>query len=397
MPRNQSVPRFLEFFAGAGLVRQGLMPHWQCVFANDNNPKKQAAYIDNFGSAEFCCRDVKELTAATLPDAEMAWASFPCQDLSLAGWQRGMIAARSGTFWAFWRLLRDLKATNRLPQVIVLENVVGVLQSKDFIGLCEALAALDLHFGALTIDARHFIPQSRPRVFFVATTNGFSPRLSSPGPTAPWSSTSLQRAVEGLPDNLRASWVWPKLGAPSKPVPLVDDLVCDSDARWYDGKQVAHLLEMMTPLHRSKLDAAMGSGRRKVGFLYRRRRDGVQRAEVRFDGLAGCLRTPVGGSSRQTVVVADAGRVQMRLLTAREAARLMGAPESFCLPSRYNTAYLAMGDGVCVPAVSWLSDQLLLPLANTRRGANDAEGRSQPSLGFLRQSERRADRWLKSV
>ena len=43
----------------------------------------------------------------------------------------------------------------------------------------------------------------------------------------------------------------------------------------------------------------------KVGGLYRRIRDGVQRAEVRFDGVAGCLRVPTGGSSREMIVIVD--------------------------------------------------------------------------------------------
>lgn len=396
MPRKQSVPRFLEFFAGAGLVRQGLEPRWRCVFANDNNPKKQAVYTNNFGSAEFCSKDVKELAASDLPSADMAWASFPCQDLSLAGWQRGMIAARSGTFWAFWRLLRDLKACGRLPPVIVLENVVGILQGEDFVGLCQALAALDLQFGALTIDARHFTPQSRPRVFFVASAKGYTSALSSEDPVALWTSVALRRAVDGLPPQLRATWAWPNLPEPAAPVPAIHDIVCDAEARWYTEDEVSRLVAMMTPLHRSKLKAATRTGERNVGFLYRRRRNGEQRAEVRFDGLAGCLRTPVGGSSRQTIVFVEGNKVRMRLLTAREAARLMGAPDSFSLPASYNDAYLAMGDGVCVPAVSWLAKHLLRPLLLDP----DREGpHSDPvvSRNHVRDSEYRADAWLNSL
>ena len=88
----------------------------------------------------------------------------------------------------------------------------------------------------------------------------------------------------------------------------------------------------------------------------------VQRAEVRFDGISGCLRTPVGGSSRQTVIVVEKGRVRTRLLSPREAARLMGVPDSYPLPSAYNDAYHVFGDGVAVPAVSWLESHLLCPL-----------------------------------
>ena len=46
-------PRFLEFFAGAGLVRQALQPEWRCVWANDISPKKARVYQYNFGQAEL--------------------------------------------------------------------------------------------------------------------------------------------------------------------------------------------------------------------------------------------------------------------------------------------------------------------------------------------------------
>jgi DNA (cytosine-5)-methyltransferase 1 len=122
----------------------------------------------------------------------------------------------------------------------------------------------------------------------------------------------------------------------------------------------------MAPVHLAKLAAAKRSRRRMVGALYRRTRmeDGArrQRAEVRFDGLAGCLRTPAGGSSRQSLLLVEGERVRSRLLTAREAARLMGLPDDYRLPTRYNAAYKLVGDGVAVPAVRHLAAHLLEPL-----------------------------------
>ena len=69
---------------------------------------------------------------------------------------------------------------------------------------------------------------------------------------------------------------------------------------------------------------------------YRRTRNGKQQLELRFDGIAGCLRTPEGGSSKQYLVVKKDGTVHARLLTVRETARLMGAPDSFKLPGSQN-------------------------------------------------------------
>jgi DNA (cytosine-5)-methyltransferase 1 len=111
----------------------------------------------------------------------------------------------------------------------------------------------------------------------------------------------------------------------------------------------------------------MNSGRRSVGSVYRRTRPDEtgakrQRAEVRFDEIAGCLRTPAGGSSRQTILVVDGKKIRSRLLSPREAARLMGLDESYRLPERYNEAYHVCGDGVCVPVVRHLAGRLLEPL-----------------------------------
>ncbi len=119
---------------------------------------------------------------------------------------------------------------------------------------------------------------------------------------------------------------------------------------------------------RAKLAAAQSLGERIAGTVYRRTRnrsDGVarQKAEVRFDQTAGCLRTPTGGSSRQTILLVHGDSVRSRLLSPREAARLMGVPEDYPLPERYNDAYHVFGDGPAVPAVAWLSRHLLAPLA----------------------------------
>jgi DNA (cytosine-5)-methyltransferase 1 len=136
---------------------------------------------------------------------------------------------------------------------------------------------------------------------------------------------------------------------------------------WHTPEETGRLLKMMSPKHKELVDYWIATGKKAVGMLYKRTRNGEQRAEIRFDGIAGCLRTPKGGSSRQTILVADNHQVRSRLLSPREAARLMGAGEDFWLPPGYNDAYKAMGDAVVVPVVSWLSDHLLAPLAEASR------------------------------
>src|SRR4051794_5515769 len=108
------------------MARAGLGEGWRCLLANDIDRKKAAAYAANWGSAELKVASVGALTPADAPGrADLAWASFPCQDLSLAGGQVGLRGARSGTFWLFWKLMLALAAEDRAPTVIVLENVCG--------------------------------------------------------------------------------------------------------------------------------------------------------------------------------------------------------------------------------------------------------------------------------
>lgn len=378
---------FIDFFAGAGLVRLGLEPSWSCTWANDIDARKQEVYEAEFGAGEFALGDVASVATDSLPvGTDMAWASFPCQDLSLAGSRKGMKAERSGTYWEFWRLMRESLSQGKRPPLIVIENVVGMLYGSDFPILCESLAALEMQFGPLVIDARQFLPQSRPRVFLVAVDSRVDCSLlvnQEADETAPWFPKAVRSAYEKLPDALRASWRWWKLPEPSCSITPVEDVVEETPTSvdWHMPDDTARLLGMMTPVNLEKTNLAVKQGP-SVGFLYKRIREGVQRAEVRFDGIAGCLRTPQGGSSRQIVLIIDDGRVRSRLLSPREAARLMGVPDSFWLPSNYNDAYRAIGDGVAVPVVRWLSEQLLVHLARLCRDSHvDERAKDHETLG----------------
>ena len=123
--------KFYEFFAGGGMARAGLGPSWTCLFANDIDAKKASSYARNWGETEFETADVAKLSTVDLPGrADLAWASFPCQDLSLAGMGAGLKGSRSGTFWSFWNLITGLAREGRLPDLVVLENVVGTLTSR---------------------------------------------------------------------------------------------------------------------------------------------------------------------------------------------------------------------------------------------------------------------------
>ncbi|MFC3080482.1 DNA cytosine methyltransferase [Phenylobacterium terrae] len=359
---------FYEFFAGGGMARLGLGAGWRCLFANDFDPVKAQTYRANFEDAadHFHQGDVWALSPADLPGApDLAWASSPCQDFSLAGARAGLTGGRSSAFFGFWRLMEGLEREGRAPRAIVIENVSGLLTShggRDFEALCEALAALGYRFGALEIDAAGFLPQSRPRVFVIAARA--APPAGLAGPSG-YHTRAVREAHGRLPEALQARWVWWALEAP--PARNTDlATLLEPDAPWHPPAKTAALLDLMAPMHRARVEAARSRPDHAVGAVFRRMRiehgQRVQRAEVRFDGLAGCLRTPRGGSSRQTLLIAGGGQVRSRLLTAREAARLMGLPDSYALPGGLHAGLHVAGDGVAVPVVRWLAAHILEPL-----------------------------------
>lgn len=369
------MPGFYEFFSGAGMVRAGLGERWQCLFANDIDPKKAAAYRLNWGADGYLLGDIADLTADDLPGrADLAWASFPCQDLSLAGCGAGLQGERSGTFWQFQRLMLELGRQRRAPTLLVLENVCGALVShdgNDFTAICRALQEGGYRCGALVADAALFVPQSRPRLFVIAVRQdaAIPAKLAGAGPRGAFHPRTIETAWRRLPDALKENWIWWTAPAPP-PRRTIDfsDLIEDdpADVPWHTPAETARLLAMMSEINLKKLRQAERMGRRIAGTAYKRtRRDETgrkaQRVEVRFDGIAGCLRTPAGGSSRQIVVVIENCNVRSRLMSSRETARLMGLPDDYILPDNYNEAYHLTGDGVAVPVVRFLAREIFEP------------------------------------
>ncbi len=93
-PQNKS---FAEFFAGIGLMRLGLeRAGWKIAFANDIDEDKWRMYRDHFGdTGEFAVEDIHKLEMSAIPEVALATASFPCNDLSLAGSRRGLAGSHS--------------------------------------------------------------------------------------------------------------------------------------------------------------------------------------------------------------------------------------------------------------------------------------------------------------
>jgi len=210
----------------------------------------------------------------------------------------------------------------------------------------------------LAIDARRFVPQSRPRLFLVAAR--------TPGPSDP-------TEHELRPDWL--SWVFedPRLRTHRErlatPPPLltsglascVED-VPDADERWWDDERTGRFVASLSPVQRDRVDRLRLGGQVCYRTAYRRTRNGAAVWEVRPDDIAGCLRTARGGSSKQAIVQLGHGRLRVRWMTPREYARLMGADDYRLSGERANRQLFGFGDAVVVPVVEWLARNYLMPL-----------------------------------
>ena len=369
---KQSLPTFVDFFAGSGLVTEGARHSCLPVWSNDICAKKAAIYTANHDPGHFHLGSIEDVNGSAIPAGDIVWASFPCQDLSLAGKMGGLAASRSGLFWEWLRVLDEMPEP---PKVIALENVTGLLCSnggEDYRLLHQALRARSYKVGPMLIDARHWVPQSRPRVFVVAVQEDvdtadfedFSPTWLHPD--------SVTQAISSLEGSVFWSMPFPK----DRPKTLAD--IIDWKAPVFDEAKTERLLSIIAPSHRARLES-LPKSQRAVFPGYRRTRNGKQVLELRFDNISGCLRTAEGGSSRQFLILHQNGNFSARLITTREAARLMGAPDSYKLSTNYNEAYSAMGDAVAVPVVRHLAEHLLAPLAklsqsNAKRTRKETAG-----------------------
>ena len=304
---------------------------------------------------------IEDVKGGELPDACLSWGSFPCQDLSLAGKMGGISSERSGLVWEWLRAMDEMKQS---PPIVVAENVLGLLSSANglhYQQLHKALVNRGYKVGALIMDAVHWVPQSRKRVFVIAVTNGVDTQEFELDQPQRWChSDSLQKVARGL-----TNWVWWRIPEPTERSVSLDDVI-DFSVPCDGSEQRARLLSLIPQKHMDRIRTDRWKSH-AVFPGYKRIRNGKQVLEVRFDGIAGCLRTPQGGSSRQFLIIRSNGRLNTRLLTVSEAAALMGARRSYKIPGSYNDGYRAMGDAVAVPVSRYLARHLFAPLASAAR------------------------------
>jgi DNA (cytosine-5)-methyltransferase 1 len=366
---------FAEFFAGIGLMRLGLEREgWKIAFANDICEEKYEMYAAHFEDADdhFFVEDIHKLDAKEVPTVTLATVSFPCNDLSLAGARAGLKGKQSSAFYGFTRVLREMG--KRRPRLILLENVTGFLTSaggKDFRAAMQDLNRLGYAVDPFVIDALHFVPQSRPRLFVVGElvnskrqeSEDFQSGIREKATDAAFFESEIRpRALaQFIFENSDINWRLrdlPDLPQTQRRLTSILENLPHDAPEWWSEKRTRYLLNQMSQRHRIIADRMINSAGWNFGTVFRRVREGGSMAELRVDGIAGCLRTPRGGSGRQILVKAGFGEFYARLLTPRECARLMGAPE-FKINASLNRALFGFGDAVCVPVIVWIAKNYL--------------------------------------
>lgn len=375
---------FIELFAGIGLVRLGLEKSgWRCLYANDIDPGKKLIYKDNFPVHDFHLGDVWKIDPKTLPRADLITASFPCTNLSMAGKRDGLRGKHSSTFWALIRILRKLSALGRAPKMVLVENVEGFITlngGQDFLEAIGELNRCGYATDAVVVDAKHFVPQGRPRLFIIGVreTAGLVKVARNSKERDAWktqlkaSSRELrpQRLVDLMVARPRKKWCLLPFGAlPTRKADLhniLEEFRCPGP-KWWKQVPARRLYKQISKDHKRLLRELKKKSTLTYGTIYRRMRNGTTRAEVRLDGVAGCLRTPVGGSSRQIIVRAGRGKVLFRWMTPREYARLQGVADSFKIETDMTTALYGFGDAVCVDVIDWIAQNAINPILQNGR------------------------------
>lgn len=367
---NPHYPKlFAEFFAGIGLMRLGLeKAGWEIAFANDIDSTKESIYHTHFNDLEnhFHLGDIHQMSGTQVPNISLATASFPCTDLSLAGRREGLSGSQSSAFWGFVNVLEDMG--ERRPPIVLLENVEGFLTSRNGQDFKEALLALNrlgYSVDAFIINAVRFVPQSRVRLFVVGhRTIGKSERVSEKQLSFYQSDLRPSKLADFILRHPEINWSIRDLpNLPKTNARLVDIIeeISETSKDWWNAERVEYLLNQTFDRHRVLIETAKRGSDYTYFTAFRRVREGRSMAEIRSDGIAGCLRTPKGGSARQILLRVGKEKIDIRLLSPRECARLMGADE-YVISGNINQALFGFGDAVCVPVVTWIGENYLNPL-----------------------------------
>lgn len=178
--------KFLDFFSGIGGFRLGMeMAGHECVGHCEWDKFANMSYINMHKpkEGEWYGEDIRKVRAEELPRADVWCFGFPCQDISIAGHQRGFEGNRSSLFFTVTRLIRDTEEKDR-PNYLFIENVKNLLsvnRGYDFLKLLIELDEIGYDAEWQVINSKNFgVPHNRERVFIIGRSRGRSTRKIFP-------------------------------------------------------------------------------------------------------------------------------------------------------------------------------------------------------------------------
>ncbi len=261
-PRAQAVAlECAEFFAGIGLVRLALeRQNWHVVFANDIDPKKAEMYCHNWPKDDHLkVGDIHEINADDVPNCTLFMASFPCNDLSIAGRWEGLNGKESSTFWGLIRILRE--TGRRRPPLIMLEDVLGFLmrhKGRDFEQALLAVHELGYAVDAVILNAIHWAPQSRPRLLVIAERDE-GQKTQSCALMSDVRPEALFDFISSHPDIRSNIRDLPPLPAPRIQLEDIIEDLPDENPHWWNKERADYFMSQMSVRHALAYSSAQQS------------------------------------------------------------------------------------------------------------------------------------------
>ena len=318
--------RMIDLFAGIGGTRLGMESiGGQCVWTSEWDRFSQKTYATNFADEHSIHGDIREAHEKEIPEFDFLVGGFPCQPFSIAGVSKknslgtphGFECKTQGTL--FFDVARIID--HHRPAAFVLENVKNLLshrKGETFKVIRETLQdelGYEVHYKV--IDAKHFLPQHRERIFIV----GFRESTSFS-----WSKLKLPE-----PNHKLSSILHPQDGTEIAEEPFTIGSKAKVNPKYVLSDKLWDYLQRYAAKHKAK-----GNG---FGFGLVGAGDIARTLSARYykDG--------------SEILIKRGPRSNPRRLTPRECARLMGFPDSWQIPVSDTQAYRQFGNSVAVPVV----------------------------------------------
>jgi len=331
--------RFIDLFAGIGGIRIGFeRAGGRCVFTSEWDTYAQKTYNANFHFTHEITGDITKVNADDIPDHEVLLAGFPCQPFSIAGVSKknslnmphGFADKTQGTlFFDVARIIETKK-----PEVVILENVKN-LRSHDRGNTYKTIISVlqnDLGYTVYdrVFDGQHWVPQHRERIVIVAFKNPVLFGLENV--SLPQKGSTTMRSVLHRTDGLE---------------PILDH---DGD-RYFDFQKnrVHDKYTLSDKLWKYLQDYAAKHRRLGNGFGY---------GLVNEDSISRTLSARYYKDGSE-ILIDQGPKKNPRRLTPREAARIMGFPDTFVIPVSDTRAYKQFGNSVVVPLFAHIASYIV--------------------------------------